>query len=52
VSQPVVLVGTGRVVEIWSPQHLDVSLAEAGTDEEQLFASLVSPAKPSMPVSN
>lgn len=52
VSQPVVLVGTGRVIEIWSPKNLDTSLAEAGTEEETLFASLVSPTQPSMPVNN
>jgi MraZ protein len=42
-SQPVVLVGTGQVLEIWSPANLDSSLAEAGPDEESLFASLVGP---------
>jgi len=45
-GQPVVLVGTGRVTEIWSAQHLDEALAEAGSDEEQLFASLMGPAQP------
>jgi DNA-binding transcriptional regulator/RsmH inhibitor MraZ len=49
-SQPVVLVGTGRVTEIWAPQHLDTALAEASTDEETLFASLVSPVQASMPM--
>jgi MraZ protein len=48
-SQPVVLLGTGRVTEVWSPQHLDAALAEASTEEESLFASLVGPAKPSAP---
>jgi len=48
-SQPVVLVGTGRVMELWSPANLDVALAEAGADEESLFASLVSPVTPSAP---
>lgn len=52
VSQPVVLVGTGRVLEIWSPANLDTSLAEAGAEEETLFASLVSPTQTSTPVSN
>lgn len=47
-GQPVVLVGTGRVTEIWSAQHLDEALAEAGSDEEQLFASLMGPAQPSV----
>jgi len=49
VSQPVTLVGTGRVVELWSPSVLDVALAEASPDEELLFSSLVSPATPSTP---
>ncbi len=48
-SQPVVLVGTGRVLEIWSPANLDTALADAKPDEETLFASLVGPA-PSAPV--
>ncbi len=48
-SQPVVLVGLGQVVEIWSPQHLGSSLAEASPDEESLFASWVEPTKPSVP---
>ena len=48
-SKPVVLVGTGRVTELWSPENLDVALAEAGPEEESLFASLVSPATPSTP---
>ncbi|MFY9345484.1 MAG: hypothetical protein WAT39_23540 [Planctomycetota bacterium] len=46
----VVLVGTGRVTEIWSPKNLDTSLAVASDDEEQLFASLVGPATPSTPM--
>lgn len=46
----VVLVGTGRVTEIWSPANLDTALAEASTDEETLFASLVGPATPSTPM--
>jgi DNA-binding transcriptional regulator/RsmH inhibitor MraZ len=46
-SQAVVLVGTGRVTEIWAPANLETALAEATTDEESLFASLVSPDKPS-----
>ena len=49
VSKPVVLVGTGRVTELWSPANLDVSLAEASSEEESLFASLVSPNTPSAP---
>ena len=43
------LVGTGRVLEIWSPANLDTALADAKPDEETLFASLVGPA-PSAPV--
>lgn len=46
-SQSVVLVGTGRVVEIWSTAHLDASLAEATPDEELLFAQLLGSANPS-----
>ena len=46
-SQPVVLLGAGRVIEIWSPGNLDAALADASPDEESLFASLVGPAKPS-----
>jgi MraZ protein len=49
-GQSVVLLGTGRVIEIWSPANLDTALAEANLEEETLFASLVSPAKPSTPV--
>ncbi len=49
-SQAVVLVGTGRVTEIWSPANLDTALAEASTDEETLFASLVGPTQPSTPM--
>jgi MraZ protein len=50
VSRPVVLVGAGRVTELWSPDNLDTALADASTEEETLFASLVSPAQPSMPM--
>ena len=46
-SQPVVLVGTGRVTELWSPANLDLALAEAGPEEESLFSSLVGSAMPS-----
>jgi MraZ protein len=49
-SQPVVLVGTGRVTEIWSAANLDTALIEASTEEETLFASLVGPAQPSTPM--
>jgi len=48
-GQPVVLVGTGRVLEIWAAANLDTALAEAGPDEEQLFASLVGPTRSSTP---
>jgi MraZ protein len=50
-SQPVVLIGTGRVVEIWSPARLDTALDEAKPDEESLFVSLVGPA-PSTPMNS
>lgn len=50
-SQAVTLVGTGRVIEIWSSANLDSALAEASTEEETLFASLVGPAQPSTPMS-
>lgn len=46
-SQPAILIGNGRVIEIWSSKHLDVSLTEATADEEALFASMVGPIKPS-----
>lgn len=46
-SQPVVLVGTGRVTELWSPNQLGDALAEASPEEESLFSSLVGPAMPS-----
>lgn len=45
----VVLVGTGRVTEIWAQANLDSALTEASTDEETLFASLVGPVTPSTP---
>jgi division/cell wall cluster transcriptional repressor MraZ len=48
-SQPAVLVGTGRVTEIWAPHNLDTALTEASTEEETLFASLVGSTKPSTP---
>jgi DNA-binding transcriptional regulator/RsmH inhibitor MraZ len=46
-SRPVVLVGTGRVTELWSPDNLDHALTEASPEEESLFASLVGPTVPS-----
>lgn len=42
----VTLVGLGQVCEIWSTEQLGTSLAEAGADEESLFASLIEPTKP------
>jgi MraZ protein len=48
-SQPVTLVGLGRVFEIWSPANLGTSLVEATSEEELLFASLIEPTKPSAP---
>ena len=37
------LIGTGRVLEIWSPANLGETLEEATPDEEALFASLIEP---------
>ncbi|MBM4059585.1 MAG: division/cell wall cluster transcriptional repressor MraZ [Planctomycetes bacterium] len=48
-SRPAVLVGMGRVAEIWSPAHLGTALAEATPEEETLFAGLIEPTKPSAP---
>lgn len=48
-SRPVVLVGTGRVTEIWSPDNLDLALTDASSEEELLFSQLVSAANPSTP---
>lgn len=45
VGQPVVLVGMGKVVEIWSAANLGTTLAEATAEEEALFASLIEPSK-------
>lgn len=45
-GQQVTLVGLGQVCEIWSAEQLGASLAEAGADEESLFASLIEPTKP------
>ena len=49
-SQAVVLVGTGRVTEIWSPHNLGEALTDASTEEETLFANLVGLQKPSTPM--
>jgi MraZ protein len=46
-NQPAVLIGSGRVLEIWSPSVLDTKLAEASPEEEALFANLVGPSTPS-----
>lgn len=48
-GQPVVLLGTGRVCELWAPQNLDAALAVASPDEEALFEQLMGSAAPSMP---
>ena len=48
-SAPIVLLGMGRVIEIWSPERLGNVLGEAGADEEALFTSLVEPNTPSAP---
>jgi division/cell wall cluster transcriptional repressor MraZ len=50
-SQAVVLVGTGRVTEIWSPHNLGEALTDASPEEETLFATLVGHTKPSTPMS-
>jgi len=42
-SNPAVLIGTGRVLEIWSPANLGETLDEATPEEEALFASLIEP---------
>lgn len=49
-SQPVVLLGMGRVIEIWSPERLGQVLDVASSEEETLFASLIDPRTPSTPV--
>ena len=41
--QPAVLIGTGKVIEIWSPDGLGETLDQATPDEETLFASLIDP---------
>jgi MraZ protein len=46
-GQAVVMVGSGRVAEIWAGATLDTALVEATAEEEALFASLMSPAQPS-----
>lgn len=43
----VFLIGSGRVVEIWSQQHLDANLTEATPEEETLFATMIGQTKPS-----
>ena len=42
-SNPAVLIGTGKVFEIWSPANLGETLDQATTEEETLFASLIDP---------
>jgi MraZ protein len=49
-DQPVVLIGNGRVLEIWAQSVLDNTLAEATPEEEALFANLVGPSMPSTSV--
>lgn len=46
-GETAVLIGSGRVVEIWSQKNLDQSLAEASPDEEALFSMMVGQTKPS-----
>lgn len=49
VSKPVVLLGMGRVTEIWTRDQLGSALGDASPDEETLFASLVESSAPSTP---
>jgi MraZ protein len=48
-SKPAVLLGTGRILEIWSPDQLGSTLADASPEEETLFAQLVGSTTPSAP---
>lgn len=48
-SNPAVLIGTGRVFEIWAPSNLGETLDQATPDEEALFASLIEPANAATP---
>lgn len=48
-SQPIRLLGMGRVLEIWSPERLVKALAVASEEEEALFARLVDPRTTSAP---
>ena len=48
-SQPVVLLGMGRVLEIWSPDRLGKTLGEVEPGEEALFAQLIESNTPSTP---
>jgi division/cell wall cluster transcriptional repressor MraZ len=48
-SRPVVLVGMGRVSELWSPDHLGTALGDSSPEEEALFATLVEPNTSSAP---
>lgn len=48
-SQPIVLLGMGRVVELWSPKRLGEVLDVASPEEEALFTTLVDPRTPSTP---
>lgn len=48
-SKPAVLIGTGRVFEIWSPANLGDELDQATPDEELLFASLIEPTNSTTP---
>lgn len=40
-SGPAVLVGTGRVTEIWSRERLDAALGDPSPEEEQFFESML-----------
>ena len=50
VSHPVVLMGMGRSMELWSPTTLGETLTDASPEEEELFAQLVEPSTPSAPL--
>ncbi|MCR9248023.1 MAG: hypothetical protein NXI31_23575 [bacterium] len=48
-SNPAVLIGTGRVFEIWAPNNLGETLDQASPEEEALFASLIEPTNAAVP---
>jgi MraZ protein len=48
-GQAAVLLGTGRILEIWAQAQLGSTLADASPEEESLFATLVGSNMPSTP---